>query len=285
MRRGFASEDSYRPAAAASWASSGPPYALRTMAHNPLSLGAVHAHDSTSIPMKRTLATPRWVAQAGLVLILAGLGGAAMAQPDEAGCFVFKATGRLEPEDYRKPSARLKVVEDYHFASHVEALIRPMQAGMPIGSDLDYTLWGYPNHHRALVTLVRLGAREKTDKPRGANFSIDCYFRRALRIASDDLIVRMLYANYLGTVNRKPDALRHLTYVVDNAGDNPLTHYNAGLIYLEFGAFEQAATQARKARDLGYPRPDLQQELQRRGQWRDEPAAGAAPAPASAASR
>ena len=202
------------------------------------------------------------------------------AQGDDSTCFVFKTVGRLEPEDYRKASQRLKVVEDYHFGPNVESLIRPMQVGMTIGSDLDYTLWGYPNHHRALVTLVRLGAREKTDQPRGANFTIDCYFRRALRIASDDYIVRMIYASYLGSVNRRADALRQLNYVVESAEESPLTHYNAGLIYLEIGELDKAATQARRALELGYPRQELKTELQRRGAWPAE-----APAPAASAAQ
>ncbi|MBY0469130.1 MAG: tetratricopeptide repeat protein [Burkholderiaceae bacterium] len=199
------------------------------------------------------------------------------AQGDDSTCFVFKTVGRLEPEDYRKASARLKIVEDYHFGPMVESLIRPMQVGMAIGSDLDYTLWGYPNHHRALVTLVRLGAREKTDQPRGTNFTIDCYFRRALRIASDDYIVRMIYASYLGSVNRRADGLRQLNYVVESAEDSPVTHYNAGLIYMELGELDKAAAQAKRALELGYPRQELRTELQRRGAWPAE-------APASAAS-
>jgi tetratricopeptide (TPR) repeat protein len=206
----------------------------------------------------------------------------ASAQGDDSTCFVFKTVGRLEPEDYRKASARLKIVEDYHFGPMVESLIRPMQVGMAIGSDLDYTLWGYPNHHRALVTLVRLGAREKTDQPRGTNFTIDCYFRRALRIASDDYIVRMIYASYLGSVNRRADGLRQLNYVVESAEDSPVTHYNAGLIYMELGELDKAAAQAKRALDLGYPRQELRAELQRRGAWPAEapaPAASAASAP------
>ena len=196
--------------------------------------------------------------------------------PEEVECGTFSQISRLTPEDYRRPSQRLKVVEDYHFGPMTEALVRPMQRGMTIGSDLDYTLWGYPNHHRALVALVRLGARERTDRPSGTQFTIDCYFRRALRIASNDLIVRMLYANYLGSVNRKPYALRQMAYVVETAEGNPLTHYNAGLTYLELGAFPEALRQAHQASALGYGAPELEAELKRRGKWADPPAAPSA---------
>lgn len=199
---------------------------------------------------------------------------------DDIACGTFIQPGRLTPEDYRKASPRLKVVEDYHFGPSVEALVRPMQKGMALGSDLDYTLWGYPNHHRALAALVRLGAREKTEQPRGTQFSIDCYFRRALRIADTDLIVRMLYANYLGSAGRKPQAMQQLGYVVENAGDNAMTHYNAGLIYLELGAYAQASAQARHASQLGFGRTTLRDELQRLGKW-DATADGGTSVPAA----
>lgn len=214
--------------------------------------------------------------------ILAGTSAPAVAAPegDEA-CLVFRAPGRLDPEDYRKPSARLRVVEDYHFGPNVEALARSMQRGVPLGSDLDYTLWGYPNHHRALVALVRLGEREKTDKPNGANFTIDCYFRRGLRVAPDDGITRMLYAQYLGKQGRREDALRNLDFVVQNAGENPFTHYNAGLLYFELKAYPKAVAQAKRSEALGFPRADLRESLKRAGEWPPEDAAAPASAPAS----
>lgn len=213
-----------------------------------------------------------------------GWQAALAASADDGQCLNFTQTGRLSPEDYRKATARLKVVEDYHFGPGPEFLIRPMQVGMTIGGDLDYTLWGYPNHHRALVTLVRLGAREKTDQPRGTQFSIDCYFRRALHIASDDLIVRMLYASYLGSLKRQEDAMRQLAFVVSSAGDNAFTHYNAGLVYLEIGASGEAVAQAKRARELGFEKPGLQEALQRQGKWPAEAASSAASASAASAS-
>jgi tetratricopeptide (TPR) repeat protein len=223
-------------------------------------------------------------------LMLAGLSGTAASQnltADEVECGTFIQSGRLKPEDYRKASPRLKVVEDFHYGPNVEALVRPMQKGMTFGSDLDYTLWGYPNHHRALVTLVRLGAREKTDRPRGTQFTIDCYFHRGLRVASDDVITRMLYADYLGSVNRKADALRQMDLVVRLAEDNGLTHYNAGLVYLQLGEYEKAVAEAHQATRLGMTRPGLQAELQRLGKWTEDdqpPAASDSPASSNAAS-
>ncbi|MBN8507269.1 MAG: ABC transporter permease [Burkholderiales bacterium] len=219
----------------------------------------------------------RWRTCARRAAVATGLGligVVACAQPATPPgwiCGSFSRSDRLPPEDYRKPSPRLKVVENFHFGPNVEALVRPMQRGMALGSDLDFTLWGYPNHHRALAALIRLAAREKTDQPAGASFTVDCYFERAFMIAPDDVVARMLYASYLGGGRRQPEALAQLKMVVDQAGDNPLTHFNAGLVYVEIGAYEEAAAQARRAAELGYPRDTLVQELQRRGKWQGPP--------------
>lgn len=203
---------------------------------------------------------------------------------EELACGTFQQTGRLDPQDYRKPDRRLQLVEEFHFGPASEALVRPMQRGGTFGGDIDYTLWGYPNHHRALVSLVRLGERLKTDKPPGAQFTIDCYFRRALRFTPDDLIVRMIYANYLGSVRRRDDAMRQLAFVTSNAGENAFTHYNAGLAYLQLGAWEEARAQAKQAREMGFPLPNLIDGLRRVGRWSAADDAEAAASPVAPAS-
>jgi hypothetical protein len=222
-----------------------------------------------------------------------GLQASAFAQwatPPGWACGTFAQSGRLEPEDYRKPSHRLRTVETYHYGPNVEALIHPMQKGMTFGSDLDFTLWGYPNHHRALITLTRLAAREKTDKPAGAQFSVECYFARALLIAPDDVITRMIFVRYLGAQQKMPQALSNLKLVVQQAGENPLTHLNAGLVYMELGAYEEASAQARRVAELGFPSGRLSDELKRKGKWQgppipeDKPNNTAVEAPAATAS-
>lgn len=228
--------------------------------------------------------TPRWfctIAAVSTALLVAQGAGAQAPSVNLGACGGFTQTGRLQPEDYRYATQRLKVVEDFHFAANVEALIRPMQKGMTIGSDLDYTLWGYPNHHRALVTLVRLGAREGTDQPRGTQFTIECYFRRAFHIAPDDLVARMIYADYLRTVDRHADALSQLRRVTEEAGDSGITHFNAGLIYLAMGRHEEAVAQALRAQALGFQRPELREALERAGKWPAEQSAPATPAASS----
>jgi tetratricopeptide (TPR) repeat protein len=175
-------------------------------------------------------------------------------------------------------------VEDYHFSSRVESLISGQSSS--IGGDLDYTLRAFPNHHRALVAMLNLGARTKVGDPPGVEFTVECYFKRAVQFRPDDAVARMLYVKYLGSNGRKPEALKQLDFVVEHAADNAFTHYNAGLLYLELAQFDRALAQAHKALELGFTRPDLRDKLKAAGKWVEpaEPAA-AASAPEKSASR
>lgn len=196
-----------------------------------------------------------------------------------AGCGPMTTFNRMPPMDYRNDRKMLAIVEYGHFQPQVENLVKPMQGSF--GGDLDYTLYAYPNHIRALVTLLKLGEREKTEKPAGSSHSIDCYFRRALRFRSDDLVVRMLYATYLSKRSRIAEAIAHLDYVSENASDNPFTYYNAGLIYFELKEYDKALARAHRAMELGLPRTELQDQLKAVGRWR-EPSAAASALAASA---
>jgi hypothetical protein len=69
------------------------------------------------------------------------------------------------PFDYRtdRTGTTLSIVEDNHFTPAVEQLISGITGSL--GAELDYTLRAFPNHHRALLSLVRLGKRLKSPQP------------------------------------------------------------------------------------------------------------------------
>jgi len=187
------------------------------------------------------------------------------------------------PYDYRtERGQRLATVERTYFLPQVEAGIRGATSPAP-GVDIDYTLRAFPNHHRALLAMVKLAEKQHTAQPTGSRYTIDCWFDRALRFQPDDTTVRMLFASHLHKTQRTPEALAHLEKAVEQAQDNPFTHYNIGLVYADLKVYDKALTQAHRALELGFARSDLQEILQKAGQWK-EPSATAAPAaPASAA--
>lgn len=183
--------------------------------------------------------------------------------------------------DYRFEKHKLPVVENRHFTPAIEALISGTTSSSVEG-DLSYTLDKFPNHTRALVAVIRLAQRKKSLHPTGLRYSVDCFFERALRFRSDDVVVRMLYANWLSDTDRRESGLSQLGRI--DAGDNPITAYNVGLVYAQLGDYDKALDFAHKARFLGSTQEGLQQILHRAGRWR-EPVPSATATSASGVSR
>lgn len=197
---------------------------------------------------------------------------AALAQtaPSNCGDPRQHRAAQFGPYDYRTDKSKLGIVEDYHFTPAVEALVRGSTSTLP-GSDLSYTLGVFPNHHRALLAMVRYGQKMKSPQPPGARYSVDCYFDRALRFRPDDSIVRMIYANYLSKSARTPEAIQQLEQATADAKNNAFSHYNIGLIYFDLKQYDRALVQAHKALSLGFPQTALRDQLQSVGKW-TEPA-------------
>lgn len=143
----------------------------------------------------------------------------------------------------------------------------------PFGDDIAYTLRVFPNHHRALIAIQRLAEREKTDSPSHARLSVACYFDRALRFQPDDVVVRMLFAEYLIKKSRFDDATQQLDETIRLAGDDPFTHFNVGLVFLDMKNYERALVQAHRASQLGLTRTELKDRLVAAGKWVDSPSA------------
>lgn len=181
------------------------------------------------------------------------------------------------PFDYRtERGPNLAIVENAHFTASIDALT--YSPFYDVGGHIDYTLRAFPNHHRALLTMTRLAERLATDKPRGANYTVSCYYDRAVRSAPDDTIARMLFARYLAKAGKKDEARFHLATAERMAGDNPFTHYNLGLVYLEMADYANALRQEHLARALGFSRDDLRDALVKAGKWVDPPATAASDA-------
>lgn len=170
------------------------------------------------------------------------------------------------PYDYRTDKPKLPVVEGAHFTAAVEALIRGNTSLGP-GGDLDYTLRVFPNHHRALVSVMNYGEKVKPRLPRDLPRVVECYFERALRFRPDDTVARMIYATYLVKNKREPDASRQLEQVAAAANDNAFTLYNLGLIYFDMKNYEKALEFGHKAYGLGFGSTELRDQLKKIGKW------------------
>jgi tetratricopeptide (TPR) repeat protein len=173
------------------------------------------------------------------------------------------------PYDYTDSAniSNLGLVETAHFTSNIEKLTHGNSGSL--GSELAYTLAAFPNHHRALMAAGKLVIREKTLRPNGFRFSIECYFDRAIRFKKDDATVYMAYALYLSASGNLTKAIEELDIAVKLEPQSAIINYNLGLLYCKKKDFESARIYAEKAYRLGFPLPGLKNMLINAGNWRE----------------
>jgi hypothetical protein len=201
----------------------------------------------------------------GLVLLL-GLTGL-HAQEESSGCGPVAIPGWYGPYDYVTQNGKLPIVEQHHFTPKVEALLAGQEG--TIGGDISYTLNASPNHHRALVALMKFGAKTKSPQPPGVLMSIECYFERATRFKPDDTVVRTLFGLYLAQVDRMPEAMKQFNAADHYANDNAFSRNNIGLALFELKQYEAARRQAHLAAKLGFPATLLVDKLKGVNQWKE----------------
>lgn len=177
--------------------------------------------------------------------------------------------------DYTSAEDRegLSVVEKFHFSRAVETLTQGMTGSL--GGDISYTLEHFPNHHRALASMAKLGLRLKSAQPVGARYTVSCYFERAIAFAPQDVTARMVYGSYLIAMGQDAKALEQLDAASRMAPDQATIQYNLGLMYVKKKEYEKASAHAQKAYALGFPLPGLKNKLKAAGKWREPPAAPA----------
>ena len=180
------------------------------------------------------------------------------------------------PFDFWIDKGKLPIVESNHFTPQVEQLVRGQSSY--IGDDIAYTLHAFPNHPRALMAMMNLAVKEKAAKARGARYSVECYFDRAIRFRPKDPIVRMIYANFLSRNGKKNDAVKQLEFAQEGGLSNPNMEYNMGLAYFDVGDYEKSLFHAQRAYQGGFDLPGLKRKLMHVGKWREptEPVPAAA---------
>ncbi len=184
-------------------------------------------------------------------------------------CQSHKGTGQgYGPFDYTNPNHRgfnLEIVEIAHFTKKVETLVGGESGAEPYG-DLNYTIMAFPNHHRALYSMMRY--QLKTSRPVDARYPpVECYFQRAIKFKPNDFRVYQLYANYL----KKKDQLKMASQIYQRAlliKNAPAEiNYSFGLLYLELKDYDNAVAQAKIAYDRGIKKTKLSRQLEKLGRW------------------
>lgn len=184
------------------------------------------------------------------------------------------------PYDYRSTATNIKrLVERPHFDDQNVAVMRGQTRarGNEVMDDLHYTLRAFPNHPGALVAIDRLGRLMKTEKPFARAYKLECYYIRGQRMANDDPMVYYSYGMYLNNRGRKAEAKIQFDkavelYAAKEDSMTPNMLYNLGLVYFEFGAYDEALSYAQRAAERGYTLPGLKTKLKGVGRWKESPA-------------
>ncbi len=179
--------------------------------------------------------------------------------------------GRAEgygPFDYlqkRALAAELQRVEAYHFTPNVEALVRG-ESTTNIEGDLAYTIRAWPNHHRALNSLIKYYFRQ-VRKGESTHLPPECWFQRAINFSPRDASTYTLYGIFLHQKGLYPAAKEQYENALNIKPDHPEIQYNYALLLVEMENYEEALVFAKKAYGAGYPLPGLKNKLTELGYW------------------
>jgi tetratricopeptide (TPR) repeat protein len=206
----------------------------------------------------------RGFSNASIFLLLLGLNPVGYAQTSVCGSL---NTG-YGPYDFYTDKDKLGVVEGRHFPPKVEHLRGGSTSTTP-GGDIAYTLRSFPNHPRALMAMMRLAERDKTDRPRDSTYTVECWLERAERFRPEDQMAKALHGIYLASKGKKKEALEKLDAALALGVPSPNTDYNVGLAYFDLGEFDKALVSAHRAYDGGFPLPGLKNKMKRAGKWKD----------------
>ncbi len=176
------------------------------------------------------------------------------------------------PFDYTNPThyrTKLEVVERHHFDVGVESLRGHARKPNMLVGDLDYTLRAFPNHHKALYSIVKYASSKNPKHQKPLTKSAECYFQRAMAFQPRDGKVRLLYGLYKSRRNQYEEAKAQFVEAERLMPNSAEVQYNIGLVLAKNKDYDQAYTHAVKAYQMGYPLPGLRNILRRAGKWPD----------------
>lgn len=170
--------------------------------------------------------------------------------------------------DYRNRAnfqSKLAMVESTHFNERIQALKKgsttsPME-------DIDFTLHIFPNHHRALNTVIGFSLQHKRHPPTEKGLPAECYLQRAITFSPEDGVPYKLYGYYLQRKGRPQKALQAYQQAMELLPTDVMVHYNTGLVLVELKRYDKAMEVARPLYQAGLSLPGLKRKLVKAGVW------------------
>jgi tetratricopeptide (TPR) repeat protein len=178
----------------------------------------------------------------------------------------------MGPFDYlqrkRIDSHNLTTVEENHFTRQVENLIQGKSGSLT--ADLDATLNAWPNHHPALLSMVRYQLRINSALTQDNKLVSlpECYFQRALSFSAKDAVTRSLYGYYLRKIGQLKEAALVYEQALKLAPATSKIEYAYSLVLIDLKQYDHALLQAKNAYKHGKPPAGLKNTLTKMGVWK-----------------
>jgi len=177
------------------------------------------------------------------------------------------------PFDFTIPEekVRLKIVEQHHFNSNVENHIKGQEGY--IGGDLNYTLMAGPNHHRALLSIIRLQTKLNKkilvfkDKANLLPTPVECYFQRAINFSPKDAGTYALFGHYHKKIGQLKSAMKYYEKALSIQPNSAKIAYSYSLLLIKLNKFNKALEFAKKAYKNPQTPPGLRRKLRALDQW------------------
>ncbi len=181
--------------------------------------------------------------------------------------------GGYGPYDYtqrHRLKKELRLVEGAHFDENVESL----SAGAKLESrnplpDIDYTLRAFPNHHRALNTIITYQLRQDQVFNWEDTQPAECYLQRAIYFSPKDPMAHMLYGILLHRTNHYDKALQEYETALNLSPQNAQLQYNYALLLVDLERFDEARDLATTLYQRQFPLMGLKKQLIAAGHWKN----------------
>lgn len=174
------------------------------------------------------------------------------------------------PYDYLQRgnlTKELFLVETAHFTPPVENLVHGSSAATP-EHDLDYTLRAWPNHHRALLSIIKYQINiQKKLMPGKLGTPPECYLQRAIKFSPEDAVSYSLYGYYLRKMERLVDAVKYYENALALDSENPKIAYAFSLLLIDLKRYEDAVKYAKIAYQNKQTPKGLMKKLQNLRVW------------------
>lgn len=166
------------------------------------------------------------------------------------------------------PGHRLGIVENAHFTAEVENLISGKTSGANPSGDLHYTLNAWPNHHRALLSVIRFQLNINNNlTPHKLSTPPECYLQRAINFSPADAITYSLYGYYLHKIGQQEKAAIYYKKALTLDPDNTKFAYSFSLVLIDLKRYKDAVKYAKIAYQNPKTPTGLKQKLEKSGFW------------------